>query len=247
MNIKKLVIIGLLIFSAQVIFAQSYFDTQEEIVDYFKGTWNLDMVSWMGHIDTLPDPGFFDNSTHKIEFKKFNDDMFPLLCRAYIDDELFEETFVEIEFNDMDGFPGPWRLKNVPSNLAGYVAIDEGASWLYGISADSVTLFQMAFDGFSFAMSREIINSFSQPDLADQINIYPNPIIDNTLCVNISKDISLRQIRIFDSNGKPVLHQQLNESSPCIEIGLIQAGMYLVELIDKNEIRYNYKIVKPRL
>ena len=111
--------------SALSLSAQSYWSTQEEVVDYFEGVWKLDVVSWMGVSSEMPSEFFFDSSTHKYEFTKTNDAAQPLYCKSYVNGELFDESFVKIQYDEDDKVFGYWILTNLPSRLHSYVSIDE--------------------------------------------------------------------------------------------------------------------------
>lgn len=224
--------------------SQSYFSSKEEVINYFEGSWNLDIVYYMGHFDTLPCPNFMNSSINTFEFSLTNDDSLPLLCKSFVDGLLHEEKLIEVEYNDNDGFPGPWRLKNLPEYLNPYVAILEDAVYFYELSADSITLFQMAFDGLEYGLSRSSPSNIDEQKQGLDINIYPNPVINNEICYQLKGGQNVTDLRLYDYAGKNHGSWFQGKQEGCIGFENLIPGLYIIELAtDKGKV-YREKIVK---
>ena len=75
---------------------------------------------------------------------------------------------------------------------------------------------------------------------SDNFSIYPNPVIN---MLHIQSVSPIETITVYDVVGKLVLQVTPNTLSPSIELGVLNSGIYLVEVtIDK--ISRRFKIVK---
>lgn len=70
------------------------------------------------------------------------------------------------------------------------------------------------------------------------LNIYPNPSVD---LVNIDSDEDIEQIKIYNLIGKLVL---LKENTNKIFIDNLNNGIYIIEVLSKNKVKYKQKIIK---
>lgn len=65
-------------------------------------------------------------------------------------------------------------------------------------------------------------------DISSNIKIYPNPAAATVTIDLLSLDHS--NVEVFDSNGRKILTQQLNDNSNNINIGNLSSGMYLFKV-----------------
>lgn len=65
-------------------------------------------------------------------------------------------------------------------------------------------------------------------DISSNIKIYPNPATTTVTIDLLSLDHS--NVEVFDSNGRKILTQQLNDNSNNINIGNLSSGMYLFKV-----------------
>lgn len=110
------------LFFSSYSYSQSEFATQEELVEYISGVWNLDSIygGWIG-LNQIPSPYFGDSSYVYFEFYESDVPETPLLFRHYRDGIVQEETPVTITFEQQLTFAGYWFLdvnaQNFPISL----------------------------------------------------------------------------------------------------------------------------------
>lgn len=77
----------------------------------------------------------------------------------------------------------------------------------------------------------------------DEIKVYPNPVVNNTLNVDIksSNNVLLFMIDIW---GRTIFHQKLHKGPNLIYINAISNGVYFIKLKDGTKTLYNQKIIK---
>jgi len=91
-----------------------------------------------------------------------------------------------------------------------------------------------------------IVSGFDQAPLSnetfkeDNLFIYPNPTSD-MLYFDITGDISLEKIEIYDTIGKKVLSSQINNNS--VDVSQLTAGVYFVKIYS-GENQITKKIIK---
>ena len=71
--------------------------------------------------------------------------------------------------------------------------------------------------------------------------IYPNPAKESFTIVN-TNNIITQKITIYDLSGKKILSKESNGNTT-IAIPNVSAGVYLLYLIDNNDITYTTKLV----
>ena len=84
-----------------------------------------------------------------------------------------------------------------------------------------------------FGLTESIISAF---------NLYPNPASE-FVNVNIPEGLLDSQIRLMDITGKTIVSQQLNQNIVQLDINLIPAGMYVVEIL-KDGKSYTSRLIK---
>ena len=77
----------------------------------------------------------------------------------------------------------------------------------------------------------------------NNINIYPNPIINEFLTVKFGMNKEIRYlIQLFDVAGNLIYSAKANESKD-IDFSYFPKGLYILK-ITKGETTFNYKIIK---
>jgi hypothetical protein len=64
--------------------------------------------------------------------------------------------------------------------------------------------------------------------------IYPNPVKQNGTLKLITNEAGRYTIRIYDSNGRFVYELQLDSSLTQISTAILRAGMYIVQITDRD-------------
>jgi len=221
-------IIVIAILGIQNVTAQTIFSTKEEVAEYLEGEWNLDVVQggFAGGTYYLPSPIYYDSTVHKIIFEITDIDSTPLVCKALIDDTLYQETFVSISENPSQILLPRWLLFNLPDNLEHSVGLMEEMGF-YGFSQDTVVLGgNMVADGYEFGLSRLITGTEETYEFGD-IKIYPNPSNGRIFIEGIRPNT---QYEIFDINGKLVGTGKWNDNFLILE----NFGIYILKLEIQN-------------
>jgi len=84
-----------------------------------------------------------------------------------------------------------------------------------------------------FGLTESIISAF---------NLYPNPASE-FVNVNVPDGLLDSQVRLVDITGKTIVSQQLNQTIVQLDINLIPAGMYIVEIV-KDGKSYTSRLIK---
>jgi hypothetical protein len=93
-------------------------------------------------------------------------------------------------------------------------------------------------DGSNFNITNDVklirpVNSLNLTDLSNtpEIQIYPNPVLDNHFEINCS-GLSVQTIEIHDLSGKIVKQVQVNNNNPkhMIETQNIAPGLYIIKI-----------------
>jgi len=198
------------ILGINILSAQSIFSTEEEVVEYLEGEWNLDVVQggFAGVTYYLPSPFYFDSTVHKIVFESTEIDSTPLICKSFIDDTLYQETFVTISQNPSQIILPRWLLFNLPDNLENNVGLMEEQGF-YGFSQDTMVLSgNVAADGFEFGLTRLMTGTEETNQLAD-IKIYPNPSDGRIFIEGIEPNTPFE---LFDIEGRLITSGTLNDN-----------------------------------
>ena len=217
--------------------AQTIFDSKEEVVQYLVGEWNLDVVSggFAGGTYFLPSPYFYDSTSHKVIFEATQIDSTPLICKAFIDDTLYQERYIRIEQNPSQIILPRWLVFNLPENLGGDVSVMESIGF-YGFSQDTIVLSQYFPDGFDYGYTKLVSgngNVTQEPDIV----IYPNPTKNRLFVRGI---LPGTPFEIYNANGTFMRRGLMNDQS--ISLPLMK-GTYIVRLLINGKW-YAKKIVK---
>jgi hypothetical protein len=78
-----------------------------------------------------------------------------------------------------------------------------------------------------------------EPDLEDDIVIFPNPAEDR-VCFKLIEEVE--QVQIFDIGGKLILSQKQKKIEE-IEVGHLKTGVYLINLHFTDKVR-SLKLIK---
>lgn len=79
--------------------------------------------------------------------------------------------------------------------------------------------------------------------LNDEVKVYPNPVVNSTLNVDIKSSNNVEMLMI-DICGRTMFHQSLHKGSNLIYIDAISNGVYFIKLVDGANTLYNQKIIK---
>ena len=87
---------------------------------------------------------------------------------------------------------------------------------------------------FGNTLSNLSVDEFSN----DNIKIYPNPVTDR---LYLSNNDFIKNISIFDLNGKQVLNKNLDFQY--VDVSTLKSGVYLVKILLNNSSTYISKII----
>ncbi len=76
------------------------------------------------------------------------------------------------------------------------------------------------------------------------ISIYPNPVIDEVTITLINPMQSIKDIAIFDIQGKEVISKRINSSQLKLDISDISSGVYLIKGQTNTGLSFSRKFVK---
>ena len=145
--------ISLFIFSNS--YSQSQFQTEEELIEFVSGVWNMDSLysGWTG-LHQIPSNNYFDSAYVHFHFVESDVPETPLLFRYYINGIFTEETPVKIIYQDQLTFFGHWFLEidpiyNFPLTLVVNESIPEQLPL-----ENNVELAEFAFDANSYFLTR---------------------------------------------------------------------------------------------
>jgi len=209
--------------------AQTIFSNKAEVVEYLEGEWNLDVVQggFAGFTIYLPSPLYYDSTVHKIVFESTEIDSTPLVCKAFIEDTLYQETYVSISQNPSQIILPRWLLFNLPDNLEQNVSLMEEIGF-YGFSQDTIVFSgSVATDGFEFGLTR-LTTGTKDVDLTDNIIIYPNPSDGRVFIDGIQFNAPYK---LFDVEGKLVKTGILKDNF----LNLENRGIYFLNLNIENK------------
>jgi len=220
----------ILLLATQTLYSQSYFGAVDEVINHLEGEWKIDYGKWMGIQFDMRD------SMHIVKFEKSYLDSIPLICTTYREDSIIGERIIEIEYNNSDGFPGPWRLKGLPDFLVYYMAINENVHGEYPLSEDKMVLLQMAYDGISLLLTK--ITSVNTENLKEPIELFvlQNPILNNEIIFNKIVDKPYR-LNLFSSSGQLVHSKRLIIGQKSIQIPNLQSGNYFLHIINHTDMK----------
>ena len=120
-----------------------------------------------------------------------------------------------------------------PNN--GFVDLNPDGSFIYlpKVGFDGIDNFQYAiFDGQSLSKTTTVNLNVAKNDLNQEsdsqqsfVKIYPNPAKDQ---INLSSEINIGTIRVFDASGKMQFQQIINEKTYVLDITKLHLGMYFL-------------------
>ena len=149
----------------------------------------------------------------------------------------------------MDGETLVVVLMQAPNN--GYVDLSPDGSFIYlpKVGFEGIDNFQYAiFDGQSLSKTTTVNLNVTKSNLnqgnggqQSLVKIYPNPAKDQ---VNLSSEINISTIRIFDFSGKLHYQQIINEKTYVLDITKLHAGMYYVVSEVGGRVSANKLLVK---
>lgn len=225
------ILLGIILFGTNNSYTQSIFTTKEEVAEYLVGEWNLDVVQggFAGVTFYLPSPYYYDSTFHKIVFEESEIDSTPLVCKAYIDDTLFQMTYVKISENPSQIILPRWLLFDMPENIGNHTTMAESDGF-YGFSQDTMVLGFNGADGYAYGLSR-LTTSVEETNQYVDVNIYPNPATD---FINIDVKGQLNyQVNLYDLEGRLIITAT---NSSQISTESFSEGTYLLEIKDINSV-----------
>ena len=77
----------------------------------------------------------------------------------------------------------------------------------------------------------------------EDLNFYPNPVINGKIYIT-SKNVSAKEIAIYDVLGKRVLQTTLNVNSKEVNIGTLNSGVYIIKIKEGDATSTRKLIVK---
>lgn len=107
----------------------------------------------------------------------------------------------------------------------------------YSWGENSTTLIGSIIDGVEYGTTE--IPTLLKTISIEQINIYPNPVIDNIILKSYNSKI--RTIELYDIMGNLLFSKPYNE---ILNLKEINSGIYVLRLIDNNKNFINFRIVK---
>lgn len=75
-----------------------------------------------------------------------------------------------------------------------------------------------------------------------EVAVYPNPTKDS-LQIDLNNQLGSTQIKLYDTMGKEVMRAELDQQQNVLELGALQNGIYLLELINQG-VRRTQKVIK---
>ena len=77
----------------------------------------------------------------------------------------------------------------------------------------------------------------------EDLNFYPNPVTNGKIYIT-SKNISTKEIVIYDVLGKKVLQTTLNVNSKEVNVGVLNSGVYIIKIKEGDASATRKLIVK---
>jgi len=150
----KCILLSICLFFSTLSFAQTQFETQEELIEYVSGVWNMDSIygGWIG-LHHIPSPNFADSSYIYFQFLESDVPETPLLFRSFINGVLQEESSVDIGYEQELTFAGYWFLDvNTQNYPISFIVAETGyePAPLNG----SLSLAEYATDANSYYLSK---------------------------------------------------------------------------------------------
>ncbi|WP_026979130.1 T9SS type A sorting domain-containing protein [Flavobacterium tegetincola] len=103
------------------------------------------------------------------------------------------------------------------------------------------TLLLTLFLALSAAQAQEPKQSSSVT--IENLNFYPNPVTNGKIYIT-SKNVSAKEIAIYDVLGKLVLQTSLNTNSKEVNVGALNSGVYIIKIKEGDATATRKLIVK---
>jgi hypothetical protein len=103
------------------------------------------------------------------------------------------------------------------------------------------TLVMLFFVALSATQAQEPKNASSAA--IENLNFYPNPVTNGKIYIT-SKNTSSKEIAIYDVLGKLVLQTNLNINSKEVNVGVLNAGVYIIKIKEGDATATRKLIVK---
>jgi alpha-L-arabinofuranosidase len=135
---------------------------------------------------------------------------------------------------DENSFSNPVNVVPVTSNIEGL-----HLSFQYKFPAYSLTIFRLKMPNLNFVLSAK---KLELPN--GMVNIYPNPVINGNLAIDLSATIREKLIiSVFDEKGSMVLQENLiGKTKQNVYVGNLHKGLYLV-VIKGDDINESQKLL----
>ena len=88
-----------------------------------------------------------------------------------------------------------------------------------------------------------IQNTDNFSNLESQVKIFPNPF-DSKIEIQLDRGLKLNSLQFFDTVGKLIYQQAIDEVTTVVELNFLHAGMYLVTFTTEEGKRFSKKIIK---
>lgn len=151
-----------------------------------------------------------------------------------------EEVWIALENNNKNTTPDVLTSKTGIQNMAYDTMglLNDPSGQIYGAK------FVEHNGGIAMALNvrdvfmKSMVSGITERPVTQQINAFPNPTHD---VVNISENIEFDTLRVFDMNGKVLI----SSTSKHINLHNLPQGVYLVELINHNELNVQrFRVLK---
>lgn len=97
---------------------------------------------------------------------------------------------------------------------------------------------------FLLKLSQTFASGVLQPSSTNGFSVYPNPA-HSILNVQVPLSLFPCEVTVFDMAGRTMTNRRFNQgSSQTIEVGHLNAGMYLVQVISENAERFMSRFIK---
>lgn len=74
--------------------------------------------------------------------------------------------------------------------------------------------------------------------------VYPNPTNNEIQIATKEGDLLIREVQLYDMNGKNILSQKVMDHATKLELGSLSSGIYLVKIINENNNIQHIKVIK---
>lgn len=159
---------------------------------------------------------------------------FPSLYGYYICSDYITANAWVINPNGNGGW-NIYRQPSIPPSIESYGESESGE--LYATSLDG-TVYQVGGIAASAAVSSDMTAAFTVVNAARRSRIYPTLISNNNIILELNE--SFTSFHLFDLNGHELMNKDIKGLRGNIHIdlpGLLQTGLYMVELSGSNPLK----------